>query len=151
MHVIMGIIRLRPRKQPFNVNSRLLTDHLDHLARIDRKGGWKCVCGGGGPGRGGGGKSSKCNWRVTGNPIKYGDTPLDQGTSFWLCRTFDCGTVLPPPPPKKILVYLSNTLCNFSETHKTGFFRLGWGGLTPVQQQVWSDCHIQNCGQLSSQ
>ena len=26
--------------------------------------------------------------------VKNGNTPLDQGTSFWFCITFDLGTVL---------------------------------------------------------
>ena len=75
-------------RQTFSVNSRLFTDHLGraNLTAVSLDINFLRYM----PyvmfPRGGGG--------VLDNPTENGDKPLDQGTYFCLCMTFDLGTVL---------------------------------------------------------
>ena len=76
----------------------------------------------------------------SGQSHKNGDTPLDHGTSFWLCMIFDSVN-----PKEYLPIFLTHYKISVKSTGHGSFLL----GLTPVQQQVWSDCHIQDSGQLS--
>ena len=67
-----------------------------------------------------------------------------------------------PPPPKKkklypisptafdhdtVLPFLANYKISVKSTRQSGYFR---SGLTPGQQPVWSECHIQDGGHISN-